>query len=282
MKIAVTGSSGYIGRHLVRYLCNHNHVVYSVSLSPLPIDLRSRSINVNIDILESSKDKNLFEKIGSPDVIIHLAWKDGFNHSSDSHIENLPKHYSFLKNMINSGVSSISIMGSMHEIGYYEGSVKADTPCNPLSLYGIAKNALRQSILTYSYGKSTKVKWLRAFYVVGDDANNNSIFTKILDMNKKGFHSFPFTNGINKYDFIDIQELVKQISAASLQNNINGIINVCSGEAVSLKDKVISFIKDNNLDIQPDFGAFPSRIYDSPAIWGDNQLIKIIMEHYHE
>ena len=71
-------------------------------------------------------------------------------------------------------------MGSMHEIGYHVGEVNNDTHCNPMSLYGIAKNALRQAVLTYVDGKDVSVKWLRAFYITGDDVHNNSIFAKIL------------------------------------------------------------------------------------------------------
>ena len=31
-------------------------------------------------------------------------------------------------------------MGSMHEIGYWEGAIDENTPCNPMSMYGIAKD----------------------------------------------------------------------------------------------------------------------------------------------
>ncbi|MBP3710259.1 MAG: hypothetical protein J6I73_07660 [Treponema sp.] len=32
----------------------------------------------------------------------------------------------------------------MHEVGFHEGSINENTPCNLLSLYGVAKNVLRQ------------------------------------------------------------------------------------------------------------------------------------------
>ena len=67
-------------------------------------------------------------------------------------------------------------MGTVHEIGYYEGDVNANTPCNPLSMYGIAKNALRQAMLMYCEDKNVSLKWLRAYYITGDDQNNKSIY----------------------------------------------------------------------------------------------------------
>lgn len=38
-------------------------------------------------------------------------------------------------------------MGTMHEVGYWEGAIDEHTPCNPQSQYGIAKNAMRQSLM---------------------------------------------------------------------------------------------------------------------------------------
>ena len=98
-------------------------------------------------------------------------------------------------------------------------------------------------------------------------------------MSKEGRTSFPFTHGTNKYDFIDVDILAEQIVKASTQVHISGIINCCSGNAVFLKDKVEEFIREHNLSIRPDYGAFPERKYDSPAIWGDTTIIKRIMNN---
>ena len=94
-----------------------------------------------------------------------------------------------------------------------------------------------------------------------------------------GKKEFPFVKGTNKFDFIDIDELAQQITAASTQTKTNGIINVCSGKPMSLKEKVEEFIKQKDLDIKLLYDAFPSRKYDSPVIYGDNTLIQKIMEN---
>ena len=193
----------------------------------------------------------------------------------------LSQHYAFIKNMIDGGVKYLSVMGTMHEIGYYEGCVDENTPTNPLSMYGIAKNALRQSSLLLAEKSNTALMWLRAYYILGDDSNNNSIFSKITQMEHEGKASFPFVSGKNKYDFINVDELAKQIAIASTQSEVTGIINCCSGKPVSLADKVNEFIEKNYFSIRPDYGKFPERPYDSPAIWGDNTKINLIMEKYN-
>lgn len=276
MKVVVTGASGYIGRHVVDALIKMHHEVIAV-------DMINKGINTDATFLSLDIfSDDIYNKLGRPDACIHMAWKDGFNHASDAHMGMLSKHYAFIKNMIDGGVKYLSIMGTMHEIGYYEGCVDENTPTNPLSMYGIAKNALREASLLLADKSDTALMWLRAYYILGDDSNNNSIFTKITQMEHEGKASFPFVSGKNKYDFIHVDELAKQIATASTQSEITGIINCCSGKPVSLADKVNKFIEKNHYSIRPDYGKFPERPYDSPAIWGDNTKINLIMEKHND
>ena len=97
-------------------------------------------------------------------------------------------------------------------------------------------------------------------------------------MEKDEKDSFPFTDGKNKFDYIHINDLAKQIRAVVEQKDISGIINCCSGKPVSIKDKVEEFLNENNLKIRPDFGKFPSRPYDSPCVYGDNSKIMKILK----
>ena len=276
MKVVVTGASGYIGRHVVDALIKMHHEVIAVDM--INKGINTDAIFLSLDIFSD----DIYNKLGRPDACIHMAWKDGFNHASDAHMGMLSKHYAFIKNMIDGGVKYLSVMGTMHEIGYYEGCVDENTPTNPLSMYGIAKNALREASLLLAEKSNTSLMWLRAYYILGDDSNNNSIFTKITQMEHEGKASFPFVSGKNKYDFIHVDELAKQIATASTQSEITGIINCCSGKPVSLADKVNEFIEKNHYSIRPDYGKFPERPYDSPAIWGDNTKINLIMEKHND
>lgn len=272
--VLVTGAGGYIGCHVVDELINRGYRV-------IASDLRSDYINKQaeysqVPILTGEKD--IYNLIGRPDICIHLAWQDGFEHNKASHMANLSKHYEFLRNMITGGCKNIAVMGTMHEIGYREGIIDENTPCNPLSLYGIAKNALRQSMMVLEQTAEFKLYWLRAYYILGDDQRNHSIFTKILDAAKSGKKEFPFTSGKNKYDFIHVTQLAEMIVDAATQEQYTGIINVCSGKPVSLADRVEEFIKQKNLDIALQYGAFPDRPYDSPIVYGDNTVIEKIQK----
>jgi len=272
-RVLVTGAAGYIGRHVVDELIQRGYTVIAndVRLE----DVNPRAVQKSENIF-SSFDA-VWERLGSPDRLIHLAWKDGFVHNSPEHMGNLSNHVKFLRAMIDQGCSHISVMGTMHEVGYHEGAIDDDTPCNPLSQYGVAKNALRQSLMLLTQMQPFRLYWLRAYYIVGNDVRGNSIFSKIAQAARDGEKLFPFTTGKNQYDFISVEDLATQIVAASVQDNITGIINVCSGHPISLADRVEQFIKDNGYDIELEYGKFPDRAYDSPVIYGDSTKIETIM-----
>ena len=272
-KVLVTGACGYIGRHVVAELLRQGHHVIASDFANL--DLPEGVEFTDYPIFDGSPD--IYDRLGKPDVLIHLAWKHGFIHNSSAHMEDLSKHVVFLNHMIDAGIWSISVMGSMHEVGYWEGAIHTDTPCNPLSQYGIAKNALRQSMLLYSQGKQTNFHWLRAFYIFGDDRHGSSIFAKLLQAAAEGKQTFPFTSGKNYYDFIHVDDLAKQIVAASLQDQKNGVINVCTGNPKTLAEQVEWYIKENQLPITLEYGKFPDRPYDSPGVWGDSSDIRQIL-----
>lgn len=272
MKILVTGANGYIGSKVVKQLCDYGVNVVATDFNNNNIDKRAVYIKVNIF---EEKD-NWFTFFENPDVCLHLAWRDGFVHNSNKHMLDLSSHYKFLINLIDNGLKQIACMGTMHEVGYHEGAIDENTPCNPLSQYGIAKNALRKSIELYAMQKECKFQWLRAYYIFGDDLYGNSIFCKIRQAVKDGKEVFPFTTGKNKFDFIHIDELAKQISLSIMQDKVCGIINVCSGKPVSLADQIEWYISNYKLPIKLDYGKFPDRPYDSPCIYGDNcKIIEI-------
>lgn len=273
MKIAVTGANGYIGSHVVKTLLDAGVSCTAVDFEHTHIDPRAEFLPVNI--LEN--DPGVYDKLGRPDVFLHLAWKDGFAHQSPAHMEMLSAHAALLRNLLEGGLKHLAVMGTMHEVGYHEGAVDENTPCKPVCAYGIAKNALREASRLLAEKNGAVWQWLRAYYIYGDDKNARSVFGKILQAAQEGKTMFPFTSGKNKYDFIPVNELARQIAACILQQKVTGVINCCSGRPVSLAEQVEHFIRMHGLNVQLEYGAYPDRPYDSPAIWGDNTKIQTIL-----
>lgn len=273
MKILVTGANGYLGRGIVKSILDQGSEVIAADFNTSSVDVRAERIDCNLFEIEDP-----YTYFGQPDFLLHLAWRDGFKHYADSHIDDLPNHYHFIKKMAESGVKKITGMGSMHEIGFFEGSIKEETPCNPVTPYGIGKNALRELTQMLCEKNHVIFQWLRGYYIVSNSARGNNVFSKLADAAEQGKKSFPFTMGINQFDFIDYPEFCEQVAAAVSQTEINGVINICSGKPEKLATRMEKFISDNHYDIKLDYGAFPDRPYDSKAVWGDDFKIRIIMK----
>lgn len=275
MKILVTGANGYLGQGISKQLLDDGISIVAADLSDENIDKRAEIKACNLFDLD-----NPYEYFGKPDVLLHLAWRNGFIHNDVSHIEDIPKHYFFLKKMIDAGIKRVAVMGTMHEVGFFEGSINEGTPTNPQNLYGISKNALRNMVKLMCQNKNIPYQWFRGYYIVGNSGFGASIFSKITAAEKEGKEKFPFTSGINQWDFIDYPDFCEQTAAAVEQKNLNGIINICHGRPEKLADRVERFIKENGYKIRLEYGNFPDRPYDSKAVWGDNEKIQTILSEY--
>ena len=273
LKILVTGANGYLGQGIVRSILNNGHCVVATDFNTQFVDERAERIVCNLFEVD-----NPYSFFGEPDVLLHLAWRDGFVHYSSAHIDDLPKHYAFIKKMVDGGIQQVAVMGSMHEIGFFEGSINESTPCHPTTPYGIGKNALRDLTQMICKQKNIVFQWLRGYYIVGNSKFGSSIFSKITAAVDEGKTEFPFTLGQNQYDFIDYPDFCAQVAAVVGQKNEQGIINICSGKPEKLADRVERFIKENGYRIKLQYGAFPDRPYDSKAIWGNDTKIRKIME----
>ena len=272
MKILVTGANGYLGSGIVKHVLDNGNEVVAADFKVDHIDPRAELVECNLFDID-----NPYEYFGNPDVLLHLAWRDGFVHYSNAHIEDLPKHYKLIKLFSESNIRKIAVMGTMHEIGFFEGAIKEDTPCHPTTPYGISKNALRDLTQMLCKQKAKDFQWLRGYYIVGNSQFGSSVFSKITAAEKEGKEEFPFTMGQNQFDFIDYEDFCEQVARSIGQSNILGIINIGSGHPEKLADRVERFIKENNYKIKLKYGAFPDRPYDSKAVWGDGSKIERIM-----
>ena len=266
-KFIVTGASGYIGGYVADFLAEEGHEVFA------PVRPGSSiSANKNIKVFENDLwdfEPDTWKKIASGSTLIHLAWQDGFDHNSASHMANLENHINFVNTLVESGISRFVGVGSMHELGPVSGLVSENIQPEPVNQYGLAKNDFRKSTQLICQNNLVSYLWLRCFYITGDDHKNNSVFSKMLLMESNSMDHISLTSGKAKFDFIDVSELAYLISLASADPNLVGVLNLGSGNIMTLRERIELFKSQNNLKLSLKFGEFPERVGIGEGAWPD-------------
>ena len=269
MKIAVTGATGFVGRHVLNELTNQKNIeIIATARQEVRGTTEKDGVNwISIDI--NCPPKNVFEMLGRPDVLIHLAWDGLANYRSLRHFElELPAQYMFLKTLVEQGLKSLVVTGTCFEYGMQSGPLNSSTKTVPENPYGFAKDMLRKQ-LEYLQSECTyNLTWARLFYMYGDGQSENSLFPQLRKAVELGKKQFKMSGGEQLRDYLPVTEVARQLVKIALHRKNYGAVNICSGKPQSVRSLVERWIRENNWEIVPSFGHYLYPDYEPMAFWG--------------
>jgi dTDP-6-deoxy-L-talose 4-dehydrogenase (NAD+) len=273
MKIAVTGASGFIGRHVLTTLLGYTADIVAVTRDATRLDGLGDAVRiVEMDIAQPAAD--CFEKMGSPDLSIHLAWDGLPNYRSLHHFETeLPRQFHFLKTMIETGLSSLLVTGTCFEYGMQTGYLSEEMPTKPSNPYGYAKAALRQQLEFLKSVTPFNLIWGRLFYMYGEGQPGTSLYPKLKEAVLRGVKIFNMSGGEQLRDYLPVAEVARLIVRLAMAQRDMGAVNICSGTPISVRRLVEKWLKQNNWNIEFNFGYYPYPDYEPMAFWGDRHLL---------
>ncbi len=280
MKILITGATGFIGNHLVSNLLNRDnlHLICNGRSPSSEVDFKWKN---NVEYIQqdlNNSKQNWYSYFKDPDILIHLAWGGLPNYKEPFHLEkNLPSDIKFIKNMLSNGLKNLVVIGTCFEYGLKEGELNENDNPSPIVSYAVAKNELRKTINNFRNEFDFIFKWIRPFYLYGKGQNENSIFAQLNNALDKGYESFDMSKGEQIRDFLPIEEAVNLIGDIVLQNEINGIINCCSGEPIKLIDLVNKIIKKSKKSINLNLGCYPYPDYEPFSFYGSRKKLNKII-----
>lgn len=271
MIVAVTGASGFIGKHVLSYLIKQN--IKTIGITRDHKKLSEFADHIEIVEHDISKEHvQLLEKIGSPDILIHLAWDGLPNYKSSHHFESeLPIQYNFIKSLIKSGLERVFVAGTCFEYGMQSGELKSDAITCPNNSYGYAKDSLRKHLSFLKNDYDFDLVWGRLFYMFGEGQSENSLYSQLTKAILQGEKVFNMSGGEQIRDYLHVSEVAQRIVEASLKPKGSHCLNICSGKPVMVKDLVQNWLLQYNSDIKLNLGHYPYPDYEPLEFWGETK-----------
>ncbi len=270
MKAAVTGATGFIGRHVVAALAAAGAETVEVGRSVEGANA------VRLDIHDAPADA--FVKMGSPDVVIHLAWAGLPNYKSLHHFEDeLPAQYRFLSGLVRSGLKRLVVTGTCFEYGMQPGALSEDMTAVPTNPYGFAKDSLRRQLQYLKAAQPFDLVWARLFYMYGEGQAANSLLPQLQTAVARGDASFNMSGGEQLRDYLPVSEIARILVALAHSDRDCGVVNVCSGKPVSVRSFVESWLAERGGAIALNRGHYPYPDYEPMAFWGDRTKLQSIL-----
>jgi len=271
-KIAVSGASGFLGRHVLAALdgTDADIVAHARSRQAAPDGSRRRQVCFD---LAASPDE-AFDRLGRPDIVIHLAWGGLPNYASARHVEiELPLQLRFLRGLLASGLKRLVVAGTCFEYGMQSGCLHEDMPSLPSTGYGQAKDALRRELEALSDATPFELRWLRLFYLYGSGQAPGSLYSQFQAAIARGDRAFDMSKGDQLRDYMRVEDAAAALLAVARAEAAPRIVNVCSGEPISVRDLVERWRVERGADIALNLGALAVPAYEPFAFWGDNSRL---------
>ncbi|KKP29993.1 MAG: UDP-glucose 4-epimerase [Parcubacteria group bacterium GW2011_GWA2_31_28] len=242
-RILITGGTGFIGKHLVDELLNHNNKLFLITRK------RQQSENDNLKYLYadlSQLNENLSEKIKKElklvDYILYLAANIPLLSASketifDAKISTFDPFINFLKFFGNIG-NKIIFTSTIDVYGYPDKEYDENQSIDPLTPYALAKFVCEKYLQYYCKIYKKEFSIVRFAQVYGPNEPLVRVIPYILNSAVK---NEPFSlsgSGLDKRKFLYVKDAVQGIIKTALNGN-NSIYHIAGSEV----DNILNVIR---------------------------------------
>ena len=273
--ILVTGGTGFIGFHLIKQCLKKNFNVTSVSTKlPKKKNLFKKVKYVICDIRNKTSLKKKIKD--NFDYVVNLG---GYvDHSKLK--KTFSSHFNGCVNLAeifkNKKIIRFVQIGSGLEYGNINSPQNEKFKCFPKSNYGLAKFKSSMHLLNLNRDYNFPCTIIRLYQAYGPHQKFNRLIPIVIRSCLKK-EKFPCTTGVQKRDFLYIDDFINLIFKVLKNKDANGeIINAGSGKSIKVKS-LIEMIKKYANGGKPEYGKISMRndeiLNMYPNIYKANKLL---------
>lgn len=277
MKALITGSSGFIGSHLITELKTNGYNV-------VKCDLRCSDDSISLDIMNQEMIQDIIEE-QTPDIIINMAgqanvglsWKKP-QLTFQLNTVGLINILEAVKN-VNPMIRVIAI-GSSDEYGKLKDrgiNVTEDIPVNPISPYAISKYAQEMFSQLYVKSYGMDICMARLFNLGGSGQSKGymiSDFSSGIAEVESGKRQFVTVGNLDSArDFTHVKDACKAVRLIAEKGHSGEIYNICSGLTHKAQEVLDMLVSMANMPIVIKQDPSLIRPSDTPVVCGNHDKL---------
>ncbi len=276
MNILVTGAAGFVGSFVCRRLLNENHHV-RMAVKPGAAnhcinEFAGRFETVGIDLFHASKAQ-LDALTCKVDLTIHCAWyaRPGKYLTAEENIPALEGSLHLFESLWRNGCRRLVGVGTCAEYEMSSQPLSESAPTNPATLYSAAK------LSTFLMGRELarlmggSFAWARLFYLYGPQESPRRLVPD-LAINLLQGKRVAVTEGRQIRDYLHVEDVASALVEIAF-SEIDGAINVGSGQPVQVRTLVEAIARSVGRESLVDYGARAANLLDPPFMVADNNLL---------
>ena len=268
-RILITGATGFVGRQVLADLLKANVelrlVVRAGSEHRLP--------NTPAEVVSTS---DLFKESAEwwadtcqgVDIVIHAAWyaEPGLYMQSQKNLDCLTGTLQLAAGCVQAGVQRFVGIGSCSEYDMSIGHLSVDTPLRPATPYAGAKAAAFLALSTLLPQQGIAFVWARLFYLYGQGEDARRLVPYLRSKLCAG-EIAELSGGTQIRDYLDVALAGEQIAKLAL-SQATGAMNVCSGQAQTVRELAEKIADEYGRRDLLRFGARADNPFDPPCVVG--------------
>lgn len=276
----ITGVCGFAGRHMCDYLTTVPERPKIIGIDILDTPSSGCDCFYKADISSGKAIEGIINQT-KPDFIIHLAGT--FANGRQAYKVNVLSIISLLESALQHVPEAVVVTaGSAAEYGSITPQqlpLDEQTPCTPITSYGLSKHLASQIALYYHRVYKMRTMVVRPFQLIGKGVNTRlapGAFAQQLEQIISKDSKIIRVGNLKSYrDFLDIHDAVKAIWTLCQKPAGGQIFNLCSGKPTKMADLLQMMIE--HCGQKPKIEVVPSLLrssVDVSKVYGSYQKIK--------